>query len=159
MVKDLFVDLEKDMKNMLGKKRAFFIDERGSATVEAAVVVPFFLLIIAVILHLTFFLYDSCTLERATDVACLRAGQLLWDTNDLRLEKAEGGALDVLAGNLLGVKDVEQDIKVKGDRVEVRLSAQYKWWTIDVRKEKKRCNPVQFIRDCKKTEGVIKHDE
>lgn len=159
MIKEMFVDMELKMENMFGKKRAFFIDERGSATVEATVVVPFFLLILLLVLHVSFFLYDGCRLERAADVACLRASQLPWDNNDLRFQKAEDGIVDGVRGSLLGVQEVEQDVAVNGTQVKVVLSASYQWWTIDIHKEKKLLNPVQFVRDCKKAKGVVQNVE
>lgn len=159
MFEEWYIDVEYEMENMFGKKRAFFIDERGSATVEATVVVSFFLLILLLILHVSFFLYDGCRLERAADVACLRASQLLWDNNDLRFQKAEDGIVDIVSGSLLGVQEVEQDVAVNGNQVKVALSAPYQWWTIDIHKEKKILNPVQFVRDCKKAKGVVQNVE
>ena len=159
MTNELFVDVELKMEKMFGKKRVFFIDERGSATVEATVVVSFFLMILLLILRVSFFLYDGCRLERAANVACLRASQLPWDNNDLRFQKAEDGIVDIVSGSLLGVQEVEQDIAVNKNQVKVVLSASYQWWTINIYKEKKVLNPVQFVRDCKKTKGVMQNVE
>ncbi|MBQ8189231.1 MAG: pilus assembly protein [Lachnospiraceae bacterium] len=159
MTNELFVDVELKMEKMFGKKRVFFIDERGSATVEATVVVSFFLMILLLILRVSFFLYDGCRLERAANVACLRASQLPWDNNDLRFQKAEDGIVDIVSGSLLGVQEVEQDIAANKNQVKVVLSASYQWWTINIYKEKKVLNPVQFVRDCKKTKGVMQNVE
>lgn len=143
-------------RDLVGEnKRAFFIDERGSATVEAAVVIPFFLLILALIIHLSFYLYDCVVLERACNMAALRGSRMLWEENDLRFQKTEEGIEDILRGGLLGMCEAEQDIKVGHNHVSVSLSAQYKWWKFMACEEKSIINPVQFVRDCRKAEGVV----
>lgn len=143
-------------RDLIGEnKRAFFIDERGSATVEASVVIPFFLLVLALIIHLSFYLYDCAVLERACNVATLRGSRMLWEENDLRFQKAEEGIEDILGGRLLGMCEVEQDIKIGHNRAAVTLSAQYKWWKFKAYEEKSIINPVQFVRDCRKVEGVV----
>lgn len=131
------------------------VDNRGSFTVESAVIISFLVLVITALLFLSFFLYDQCSLERAAAISALRGSEAVWESQDIRYREADKGIREVLENNLLGENDVETHIEVKGNDIEVTLKMQYKWWEFQAKAGKKVINPVAFIRNCRKLEGVI----
>lgn len=134
-------------------------DNRGSFTVEAAVIIPFIILVLTAVIILSFFLYDKCALERAAAMAALRGSQEVWEDNNIRYQKTDEGIGAVLENNLLGTSCVEKHVEVKKDQVCVLLKMQYQWWNFSAQAEKGVVNPITFIRNCRKAEGVIKEQK
>lgn len=134
-------------------------DNKGSFTIEASVIIPFIVMVLAAVIYLAFFLYDRCTLERAAAMAALRGSQEVWGNQNLQYEITDEGIDNVLENNLLGTSHVEKCVKVKGDQMYVLLKMEYKWWDFSAEAEKKVVNPVTFIRNCRKAEGVIEEQK
>lgn len=130
-------------------------DNNGSFTIEAAIIIPFIVIVLTAVIFLSFFLYDKCSLERAAAMAALRGSQEVWEDNNIRYQKADEGIKAVLEANLLGTNCVEKHVEVKGNQVCVLLKMQYKWWDFSAQAEKQAVNPITFIRNCRKAEGVI----
>lgn len=135
--------------------RCYRFNNRGSATVEAAVIVPLLVLLFASIIFLSFFLYDKCALERAASMAALRGSQAVWEDNTVRYQRTDEGVTNILENALLGAKEVQKQIKVEGNQIKVCLETQYQWWNFQAEAEKKAVNPTEFIRNCRKVKGVI----
>lgn len=134
-------------------------DDRGSFTIEAAVVISFLVIVINMILVLAFFLYSRCSLERAAAMGALRGSQALWEDNSLRCQKADEGVDEILTYNLLGTDTVEKEITVKKDQISVALDMRIRQWDYHTEVKKKCINPVLFIRSCRKLEGVGKEQK
>ncbi|MBD5541160.1 MAG: pilus assembly protein [Lachnospiraceae bacterium] len=133
-----------------------FKDNKGSFTIEAAVIIPFIVCLLMTILFLAFFLYDRCSLERAAGSAALRGSREIWESSDVQYQKANEGIDFVLSHNLLGADYVDKQIKISGNEIEVILRMQYHKWEFQAESQKKVVNPVNFIRICRKGKGVIK---
>jgi Flp pilus assembly protein TadG len=133
-------------------------DNKGSASIEAAVIVPLLLMIFAVIIHLSVFLYDKCSLERAAAMAALRGSEAVRESNNVRYQIADEGVTELLENGLLGAETVEKQIQIKGNQIKICLTMQYKWWKFQVETEKKAVNPVEFVRTCRKVKGVIEKE-
>lgn len=130
-------------------------DNRGSFTVEAAVVISFLVFVIAIVISLSLFVYNKCSMERAAAMAALRGSQAVWEDQNIRYGRAEKGIGEMLSDNLLGEPQVQTSIAVKGNDIEVALKMQYQQWEFQSETAKKAVNPVVFIRNCRKLEGVI----
>lgn len=144
------------MKILNNSLKETFRDNKGSFTVEAAVVISFLVLVIAAIISLSFFLYNKCSIERAAAMAALRGSRAVWEDQNTRYGEAEKGINEILASNLLGNYQVATSIQVKGNDIEVALKMQFQQWEFQAEAAKKAVNPVAFIRNCRKLEGVIK---
>lgn len=130
-------------------------ENKGSFTIEAAVIISFLFFVITGLLFLSFFLYDRCVLERTAAVAALRGSEALWEDNGVRYEKADKAVNDILTDRLLGADSVEKSIKVSGNQVTVSLFMEFKGWNFLAEAKKKAINPVIFIRNCRKGSGLI----
>ena len=82
------------------------MNDCGSFTIEAAVIISFLVIVINIILVLTFFLYNRCSLERAAAMGALRGSQAVWEDNSYRSRKADEGVDEILSYNLLGTDGV-----------------------------------------------------
>lgn len=133
-------------------------NNRGSFTIEAAVIISFIVLVIAAILQLTFFLYDKCSLERAAAVGALRGSEAVWEDQNTRYQRADEGIHAVFENNLLGTDEVKKQIEVTGNEIKVVLEMQFRWWGCRISSEKKALNPVTFIRNCRKAKGIMEKE-
>lgn len=88
-------------------------------------------------------------------MAALRGSQEVWKDQNIRYQKADEGIDAILTDNILGTSYVEKHVEIKGDQVQVLLKMQYKWWDFSTGAEKKAVNPITFIRNCRKAEGVM----
>lgn len=132
-------------------------DNRGSFTIEAAVIISFLVFVITGFLFLSFFLYDRCVVERAAAMAALRGSEAIWEDNNIRYQRADEAVNDILTGRLLGADSVEKSVKVSGNQVIVSLSMKFKWWEFQAKAEKRAVNPVLFIRNCRKGLELIQN--
>ena len=135
------------------------MNDCGSFTIEAAVIISFLVIVINIILVLTFFLYNRCSLERAAVMGALRGSQAVWEDNSYRSRKADEGVDEILSYNLLGTDGVEKKITVKGNRISVALDMHIRKWNFHTEVEKKSINPVLFIRNCRKLESLGKEQQ
>lgn len=142
-----------------GQKSSWEKDNRGSFTIEAAVIISFLIIVINIILVLAFFLYNRCSLERAAAMGALRGSQAVWEDNSYRGRKADEGVNEILSYNLLGTDRVEKEITVKGNRISVALDMHIRQWKFHTKVEKKCINPVLFIRNCRKLESLGKEQQ
>ena len=132
-------------------------DNRGSFTIEAAVIISFLFFVITGLLFLSFFLYDRCVVERTAAMAALRGSEAVWEDNPIRYQRADEAVREILTGRLLGADFVEKSVTVSGSRVTVSLSMKFKWWSFKAETEKKAVNPVLFIRNCRKGLNLIQN--
>lgn len=134
-------------------------DNRGSFTIEAAVIITFLVITINALLFLSFFLYNRCSVERAAAMGALRGSQAVWVDNSCRYQAADKGVNTILTNNLLGSDTIEKQIKVNGEKVTVFLNMDFFQWNFQTKAEKKCLNPVLYIRNCRKIEGLGKERE
>lgn len=139
----------------MNQKRDILRDQRGSATIEAAVLIPFFMIILLAVLWLGFFLYNKCALERACHMAALRGSQQIWEDQEFRYRVAESGIGEILSYNLLGTEHVQQEIVAADESVTVSVYMEQKWWEFYAQSEKKVLNPVKFVRKIRRIKGVV----
>ena len=130
-------------------------DNKGSFTIEAAVIISFLTFVITGLLFLSFFLYDRCVVERTAAMAALRGSEAVWEKNPIRYQRADEAVSEILTGRLLGADSIEKSVKASGSQVTVSLSMKFKWWDFKAEAEKKAVNPVLFIRNCRKGLNLV----
>lgn len=135
--------------------KSCFHNNKGSFTIEAAVIIPFTLFLLMTILFFSLFLYDRCSLQRAAASAALRGSRETWASSDIQYQKADEGIDFVLSHNLLGADCVDKQVKISGNRITVVLNMQYHKWEFRAESQKNIINPVNFIRTCRKGKGAI----
>ena len=132
------------------------MNNKGSFTIEAAVIISMIVFIINAILFLTFFLFNRCSVERAAAAGSLRGSQLIWGSNAERQQAASEGIRDVLSFNLLGAESVESRVEVRGDKVYTHVSGSIRDWEYEAEYTKKAMNPVMLVRACRKVKALEK---
>jgi len=129
--------------------------ENGYMTMEASFLIPMVLIIIALVMLLTFYLYSVCFLNQAAYIAALR-GSLVMDGNALETTEKELSYL--LENRLLRVGEISSEVTASAFSVKVRLEAETSLpltdilpiretvWEIEAMKEAKIRNAAAYIR-------------
>lgn len=136
------------------KIRTIGIDNKGSYTVEAAVIVSMVVLLINAILFLTFFLYNRVATERAAAAGALRGSQQIWESNSVRIDVAEEEVRYVLTSNTLGADSLSSHAEASGDKVKVGVDGSIRGWGHEASYTKKAVNPVMILRGVRKVKAL-----
>lgn len=131
-------------------------DNAGSYTVEAAYIIPLSLFLFILLFTIAFFLFNRCSLERATIVSALRSSEAVFSSAQEKYSIANDSINDVLSNNLLFAGDVSSEIDIQGNHIKIHLNTQEKDNTFVTISEKKVLNPVLFVREYRKIREVIK---
>ena len=142
-------------------KEKFFIlrKNKGSYTIEAAIIIPITLFLILVMISLSFSLYNRCSMERATAVSALRGSEEIFSDNAARYNKISQTIDEVLCFNLLSESEMNKNIKIKGNSIVVILEAKEKNNTFTTYSGKKAINPVLWIRTFRKMKGMVQKND
>ncbi|MBE5876862.1 MAG: pilus assembly protein [Lachnospiraceae bacterium] len=138
--------------------------EKGYFTVEAALVLPFVMLIITMMLFLLIYCYDRCVMEQCAYEAALRGSSNRFRENTLAGQEAMNAAASLTEGKLFALKDLNYEVTVDMNRVTVSYSAQlnmpfvswiaeefgYQDFDIEVKREALRNRQVTLIRAFRK---------
>lgn len=130
--------------------------KRGSSTVEAAYLIPMLVMLTALLIYLSFFLYNRLILTEAAYISVLRGSRPEYKTAKECYRKTEESLNDLLSGKLLAQKEYEKKAEVTGTKVEVTLRIKQKlpFWKSQpeyhVKKSAARLNPYEFIRECRR---------
>lgn len=135
------------MKGEKIKPSVLLGDNRGRFVVEAAVIIPLILMVIALIFRFTMFAYDMCRLEWASHAAALRASQMLWENNTKRSEMASDTIDNLAVGHLILGEEIEQSLNFSGDDITIELAMGNQYWEFQTQSKKKVCNPYAFIHN------------
>ena len=144
---------------------------RGSYTVEAALVFPFILSVIVLILYFSFYIHDRSILNHAAYVAALRGSQIN-GTQDI-FAKVDQYSKDLIENRLLGTKQIERSVKITKDKILVTYEGKMQIpagsiltralrrdvFKIKVEGFAKRMDTVTFIRECKVVENIVKREK
>ena len=122
---------------------------KGSATIEAAFIIPFTMIVLVNLIYLSFFLYNRLILTEASYIAALRSSRMEWSDANERYKEAEKASSLLLENSLLVTPSYQKQIVVKKDKSQVRLRIEDKW-EFEVTKDAERQNPYQFIRECRR---------
>lgn len=102
-------------------KERFGKSLEGSHTIEAALLMPFLLAIFLLCLETSFYLHDRMLMEKAAEIGALR-GSLQKQISDSELsDTVRGECIDLIKNKLLGVREVEIEIRVTAKQVEVTM--------------------------------------
>ncbi len=148
------------------KKRIKF---KASYTIEAALLFPFILSVIVLVIYGAFFIHDRAVLDAAAYEAALRGSEVTDKSDDIYAKVKKTGE-DTIDGRLLATKDLDMDIQITKDQVSVRYSGEFSipggvvlvpgmsFSGIGVRAEghSKRLDPGNFIRECRIVENLVK---
>lgn len=128
---------------------------RGSAVVEASVIMPLLLIVTAMLITLTFFLYDVCCAWQCSYLAVLRADTETGDvTEKERLADYYAGRL--FSGELMAASGVQITHAREGETLTVRASGNVTGrssvepgtepWSFAAAGKAELLRPVRFLR-------------
>lgn len=123
---------------------------KGNMTVEAAVIVPMFLLVCGLLFRILFYNHDknivSAAVLETVSYACGREGM-----TEKELEEHLQQRVD---GNILLFGDFRTDVTFDGLDVKVSFHAKQHSWKLDVESVTKKTTPEVFIRSARKLEKL-----
>ncbi|MBQ7944797.1 MAG: pilus assembly protein [Lachnospiraceae bacterium] len=155
------------MKKQLRKKDA------GYFTVEAALVMPFVMLIITMMLFLAIYCYDRCVMEQCAYEAALRGSSNRYRENTLASQEAMNAAATLTEGKLFALKDLNYEVTVDMNRITVTYTAELNmpfvsWlvqefgsqdFKLEVKREALRNRQVTLIRAFRKINDLFQVGE
>ena len=95
---------------------------KGSFTIEAAVVVPMVMVMLAACLYMAFHIHNAATMAAVTDAAVMELAAGWEEAPDSAGRDLEG----ILAGRLLGETETSVRVNVTGDAGSAEASAQFR---------------------------------
>lgn len=101
------------MKRYLTKKMS------GYFTVEAALLLPFAMMIIVFMIFLSFYCYDRCILEQCAYAAALRGSSNCFDNTQEAYKEAQGAAELLIEKKLFAIRKVSTTVRVSAVAVTV----------------------------------------
>lgn len=134
------------MKHRLIRKEA------GYFTVEAALVLPFAMMTIVIMIFLSFYCYDRCILEQCAYAAALRGSSNRFISTEEAYKEAAKAAEDLAAEKLFAVNELKTSVRVSGVKVtvtyecEVNMPIGNQPLTLEVSKEVLRNKTVSILR-------------
>jgi hypothetical protein len=146
------------------------MEMKGSYTVEASLLMPVILGAIVVLIYMSFFLHDRAILYEG---AAILANQYTNErnlTNDEIKQRLQARSNDVMNGNVICTKNITTEITVSRKEIKVECKGDFFFPSLyvvqavfqgrdfhfSVTKQMKRYDPVQFIRNCRKVERLLR---
>lgn len=137
--------------------------ESAYFTVEAALLMPFIMLLIVMMIFLSFYSYDRCILEHSAYEAALRGTSNHFDTADEAKNASLYAASRLTEDKLFAMHDFSYGVSVDADKVTVTyhcvVNMPFVTWlseyvsgidtTLDISRSASRCRQTRTIRDCR----------
>lgn len=150
------------------KKKNSKIMLKGSVTIEASIIMPIIIIIIALLVYLSFFLYNRCIMTQMTYISALR-GSLSEEDVVKTEQNIEMEEKELFGNKVLAIAKIHFDNKIKNTNITVTTNASMKFpfasyasqlkikgnWNIMIKKKVEKIEALQFIRDCRKLEGLL----
>jgi len=119
---------------------------KGSMTIEAAVIVPMFLFLCVISLHLLFYYHDkqivAAAVHETVAYACGREGM---DEGEL-----EAHLKRRIKGKTMLLTKLETEVTFKGMQVSVRCEAKKSPWDLKIESVTRKTAPEAYIRSVRK---------
>ena len=134
----------------------------GSYTIEAALLFPFIMTVIIMLIYISFFLHDRCVMNQSAYQAALRGSRVKTGDNKV-MGTIERAARELMDHDLLAAENVTHTVEITGSEISVtyegvlRIPAGTVFMNIsgiDGIKvtgsgSAKRKDPIKFIRECR----------
>ncbi len=145
----------------------------GYFTVEAALIMPFVMLIIIMMLFLAVYCYNRCVLEQCAYEAALRGSSNRYRENTLAIQEAMDAAATLTEGKLFALKNLNYEVTVDMNRITVIYTAELNmpfvsWITrefgnqdfkLEVKREALRNRQITLVRAFRKINSLFRVGE
>lgn len=147
--------------------------KKGSLTIEASIIIPIIIIVVLMLIYISFFLYDRCIITQKTYVAAFRGSMYEEGVTDPVLDRvgymereknflyqnkliaAQGGHTDYDIQNRSITVCTKAYIKIPFSLL-LKKQGLYNGWKIEEQKKANIIKEIQFIRNCRKLEKIIK---
>lgn len=120
---------------------------RGYLTVEASLIIPIVVLLIALILNLAFFLYSRCILSQDAYILAFRGSIRKQESGEEIRRYIEESFKNHFGRRYFGISDLEKNIETNTRKVTVRINAGTAMkWSLEAAGEAERIDPAIYIR-------------
>lgn len=138
---------------------------KASYTVEAALLFPFILGVIVLLIYGSFFIHDRAVMDAAANQAAIRGSEITSPYGDIFSKVRDTGEYET-EGRLLATKNLNMDIMVDSKEVKVTYTGDFvipkgvilvpgmnmAGTEISVQGKSSRIDPAGFIRECRVVE-------
>ncbi len=122
----------------------------GNITIEAAVIVPLILMVIAVVISILFYYHDKNVIKGVA----YETAMVFSDKKEATCEEVEEYFQDKLRRKLIVFSYVETDITLEDSQVEIICSASRQFMRISLETRVKRTEPEVWIRRIRLAEKI-----
>ncbi len=119
----------------------------GYLTVEASMIMPLVIFLMALLIYLTFFLYNRCVLSQDAYILAFRGSISDKEGESEILEYLEESAGIQFGNKYVGMKDLHKSITISNKSVTVRIQGKSgKGWNLEAIGEAHISDPEETIR-------------
>ncbi len=144
---------------------------KASYTIEAALLFPFILAVLVLLIFESFFIHDRTVINAASNLAALRGSRITDPGSDIAGIVRDMGERET-DGRLLSTRDLSLDVQVSDSEVTVTCTGEFEIPAgilpvpgfdfgereIRVIAKSKRRDPAEFIRTCRFLTGGRRND-
>ncbi len=108
---------------------------------------PTIILLIALLIYLSFFLYNRCILSQDAYLLAFRGSIRKQEDESAVREYIEQSAKDLLGNKYIGMKQLEKSLEISNKKVMVKLKGKaVNGWALTAAGQAERNDPVKYIR-------------
>lgn len=141
---------------------------QGSYSIEASFILPFILSVIIILIYSSFYLYNCTLLHSAAYEAAIRGSKIQSEEKDMIAAETKKIGNELIRHKLLAMKNVSISVRVTRDSILVNYEGEFQtpgdvisslllreaYPVIRISNSVKRIDSVNFIRDCRRLEGL-----
>ena len=143
--------------------------QKGSFTVETALIMPIVLLVILIVFFFVLYMYNRSVMQNAAYRGVTQVFYYSSESNEYIKEECSRVVLKDLENSLVGVKNAEVEIEVSDDRVEITVDGRLnvpeiispkgtvfeELWNYEIYAKEARYNPAEIIIKGQNLENIV----
>lgn len=143
--------------------------QRGSFTVETALIMPIVLMVILIVFFFVLYMYNRSVMQNAAYRGVTQVFYYSSESNEYIKEECSRVVLKDLENSLVGVKNAEVEIEVSADRVEITVDGRLnvpeiispkgtvfeELWNYEIYAKGARYNPAEKIIKGQNLENIV----
>lgn len=143
--------------------------QKGSFTVETALIMPIVLMVILIVFFFVLYMYNRSVMQNAAYRGVTQVFYYSSESNEYIKKECSRVVLKDLENSLVGVKNAEVEIEVSADRVEITVDGRLnvpeiispkgtvfeELWNYEIYAKEARYNPAEIIIKGQNLENIV----